>query len=114
MNHHAKSTTPGTGGTEERNIERSPEFNGEGRAESAGTTEGSVSVRTPRATRPPAITSDPITGGILSQLINQTKSQLAKARDCIAWYEQEVKEFQDQLNQLEHLQQQLEEQQSDE
>ncbi len=66
---------------------------------------------THRTERVPA---DPITGGILSQLIAQTESQLAKARDCIDWYEREAKEFQDQLDNLKHLQQQLDQQQTEE
>lgn len=64
--------------------------------------------------RAEGVPADPITGGILSQLIQQTESQLAKARDCIDWYEREAKEFQDQLDNLKHLQQQLEQQQSEE
>lgn len=44
-----------------------------------------------------------ITGGILDQLISQARSQLEKAEESIAWYEEEKAEAQQQLEQLQKL-----------
>lgn len=114
MYHHAQSKSQGTGGTEDGEPIRSTQPESKGGNQPTSTGAESVSRGTAGTTRSPGIAGDPITGGILSQLIAQTESQLAKARDCIDWYEREAKEFQDQLDNLKHLQRQMEQQQSDE
>lgn len=39
-------------------------------------------------------------GGILDQLIDDVKKQLVKSRECIVWYREEEKEYQEKLNNL--------------
>ena len=40
--------------------------------------------------------TDPI-GGILDQLIDDARKQLGKARECVVWYQSEVKEYEQKL-----------------
>ena len=39
-------------------------------------------------------------GGILDQLIDDAKKQLIKSRECIVWYREEEKEYQEKVNNL--------------
>ncbi|MEG4121906.1 hypothetical protein QUA43_31155 [Microcoleus sp. N9_B4] len=39
-------------------------------------------------------------GGILDQLIDDARKQLIKSNECIVWYKEEVKEYQEKLNNL--------------
>jgi hypothetical protein len=39
-------------------------------------------------------------GGVLDQLIDDARKQLVKSNECIVWYTEEVKEYQEKLNNL--------------
>ncbi|MEG4964467.1 MULTISPECIES: hypothetical protein [unclassified Microcoleus] len=39
-------------------------------------------------------------GGVIDQLIDDAKKQLVKSQECIIWYREEVKEYQEKLNNL--------------
>jgi phage shock protein A len=39
-------------------------------------------------------------GGILDQLIDDAEKQLVKSRECIVWYREEAKEYEQKLNNL--------------
>jgi hypothetical protein len=52
-------------------------------------------------------------GGVIDQLIDDARKQLVKSQECIVWYREEAKEYQDKLNnltKLKELQQQQHEQ----
>jgi hypothetical protein len=42
-------------------------------------------------------------GGILDQLIDDAEKQLVKSRECIVWYREEAKEYEQKLNNLRKL-----------
>ncbi|WP_341730878.1 hypothetical protein [Microcoleus sp. EPA2] len=42
-------------------------------------------------------------GGILDQLIDDAEKQLVKSRECIVWYTEEVKDYEQKLNNLRKL-----------
>ncbi len=42
-------------------------------------------------------------GGILDQLINDAEKQLVRSRECIVWYREEAKEYEQKLNNLRKL-----------
>jgi len=44
-------------------------------------------------------------GGILDQLIDDAEKQLVKSRECIVWYREEAKEYEQKLNNLRKLKQ---------
>ncbi len=52
-------------------------------------------------------------GGILDQLIEDTRKQLGKSRECVVWYQSEIKEFEEKLKNLLQLKK-LQEQQGQE
>ncbi|MEG4842481.1 hypothetical protein [Microcoleus sp. B9-D4] len=39
-------------------------------------------------------------GGVLDQLIDDARKQLIKSNECIVWYREEVKEYEEKLNNL--------------
>ncbi|MEG4032149.1 MULTISPECIES: hypothetical protein [unclassified Microcoleus] len=49
-------------------------------------------------------------GGVLDQLIDDTRKQLVKSNECIVWYREEVKEYEEKLNNLIKLKELQEEQ----
>ncbi|MEG4497567.1 hypothetical protein QUB05_05650 [Microcoleus sp. F10-C6] len=49
-------------------------------------------------------------GGVLDQLIDDTRKQLVKSNECIVWYREEVKEYEEKLKNLIKLKEQQEEQ----
>ena len=42
-------------------------------------------------------------GGVIDQLIDDAKKQLVKSQECIIWYREEAKEYQDKLENLTKL-----------
>ncbi|MEG4147899.1 hypothetical protein [Microcoleus sp. Pol12B5] len=50
-------------------------------------------------------------GGVIDQLIDDAKKQLVKSQECIVWYREEVKEYQQKLDNLVKLKELQEEQQ---
>ncbi|MEG4572659.1 hypothetical protein QUA56_08135 [Microcoleus sp. N3A4] len=42
-------------------------------------------------------------GGVIDQLIADAKKQLVKSQECIVWYREEAKEYQEKLSNLEKL-----------
>jgi hypothetical protein len=52
-------------------------------------------------------------GGVIDQLIDDARKQLVKSQECIVWYREEAKEYQEKLNnliKLKELQQQQQQQ----
>ncbi|WP_293126871.1 hypothetical protein [Microcoleus sp. bin38.metabat.b11b12b14.051] len=49
-------------------------------------------------------------GGILDQLIDDARKQLGKARECVVWYQSEVKEYEQKLQTFVELKKVQEEQ----
>ena len=49
-------------------------------------------------------------GGVLDQLIEDTRKQLIKSNECIVWYREEVKEYEEKLKNLTKLKELQEEQ----
>ncbi|MEG4396490.1 hypothetical protein [Microcoleus sp. BROC3] len=49
-------------------------------------------------------------GGVLDQLIDDTRKQLVKSNECIVWYREEVKEYEEKLKNLVKLKELQEEQ----
>ncbi len=108
-NHAESKTSKGTQETYQPYIDA----NSQGGIEVASRTDGSFPVGTGGAARAQRNTVDPITGGILSQLIDQVKSQLAEAEECVEWYERKKTEYRGQLDRLEHLHRLMEEEFTD-
>ncbi|MEG4329981.1 hypothetical protein, partial [Microcoleus sp. herbarium5] len=44
-------------------------------------------------------------GGMLDQLIDDAEKQLVKSRECIVWYREEEKEYEQKLNNFRRLKQ---------
>jgi hypothetical protein len=53
-------------------------------------------------------------GGILDQLIDDAEKQLVKSRECIVWYREEVKQYEEKLNNLRKLKELQQQQQAQE
>ena len=49
-------------------------------------------------------------GGVLDQLIDDTRKQLVKSSECVVWYREEVKEYEEKLKNLVKLKELQEEQ----
>lgn len=52
-------------------------------------------------------------GGVIDQLIDDARKQMVKSQECIVWYREEAKEYQEKLNKLvklKELQQQQQQQ----
>ena len=52
-------------------------------------------------------------GGVIDQLIDDARKQLVKSQECIVWYREEVKEYQQKLNNLIKLKELQEQQQQE-
>ena len=104
MGDYAESTTQGLGRTEDGQSLRSHQPRGEEGSQDPSRGSGDIGRGIFGTSRSSGIQVDPITGGILSQLIKQVEGQLAESKECVDWYERKTKEYQDQLDQLKHLQ----------
>lgn len=64
---------------------------------------GSQRLASDRKNRTEGIGAYGAIGGILNQLIEDARKQLAKSRECVVWYQEEVKESEEKLKNLLHL-----------
>lgn len=49
-----------------------------------------------------------LSGGILSQLITETKDRLAEMQSCVTWYEDQVNKYEQKLSNLQQLEEFIE------
>lgn len=64
---------------------------------------GSERVEPHRENRTTGNRRNTLSGGILDQLIEDASKQLAKARECVVWYQSEIEEYKQKLQRLEEL-----------
>lgn len=110
---YAESETKASRGNEESQ-ELRPHTNGSQNAGRASEGTGSQRLAPDRKNRTEGISAYSAVGGILHQLIEDARKQLAKSRECIVWYQSEAREYEEklknltQLMELQELQQQQE------
>jgi hypothetical protein len=64
---------------------------------------GSECLPPDRKNRTEGIGAQNAVGGIIDQLIEDARKQLAKSRECIVWYQSEAREFEERLRKFEQL-----------
>ncbi len=107
---YAESETEAPRG-DEKPQELRPHADGSQNAGRAGERTGAECLTPDRENRTEGVGAKNAIGGILDQLIEDTRKQLGKSRECVVWYQSEIKEFEDKLKnlvQLKELQQQQE------
>lgn len=113
MKANAESTTQGQGGAENRAPECTGQPHGQGQPDFSRRGNGDFAGGITGATRSGGIAGDPVTGGIIAQLIAQVEDQLGEAVECVQWYERSVEKYQRQLENLKQLQQLAEQEAND-
>lgn len=96
---------------DEKSQELRPDTDGSQNAGRSGERTGAECLTPNRKNCTEGISAKNAIGGILDQLIEDTRKQLGKSRECVVWYQSEIKEFEDKLKnltQLKELQQQQE------
>lgn len=88
---HAESQTPPRRGSENREDQRFGKRTGQTGAPQPGERAEDLAVRTARTARAWANIALDLAGGILSQLVEQARDQLAYHQDSVTWYQEEVK-----------------------
>jgi len=102
--HEYQGQTEAIPGTEGSGFSGSANQAGEGRPTGIGRATGNASIGNRGAAGPWGIASNPVTGGIIAQLIAQVEDQLGEAVECVEWYQRSVEKYQRQLDNLKQLQ----------
>ena len=105
--HHGKD--PAERGAEESTPTATGQHSSQGRIGGDSPVHRCVSVRASGTAGEKGTSANSIAGGILSQLIEMLNDRLAETRDCIQWYEKEEQKINRQLANLEALQHQYQE-----
>jgi hypothetical protein len=103
-NNNAESQTRSVRAEQKRLAKSQNHPRGQARTGAASSADGDISRRVARATRSGASIVKPVTGGILTQLIEQVEDQLGNDEACIEWYQREKDKHQRQLENLKQLQ----------
>lgn len=99
---YAESETEASRG-DEKSQKLRPDTDGSQNAGRAGERTGAECLTPNRKNCTEGIGAKNAIGGILDQLIEDTHKQLGKSRECVVWYQSEIKEFEEKLKNLIHL-----------
>ncbi len=99
---YAESETEASRG-DEKSQKLWPDTDGSQNAGRVSTGTGTQRLALDRKNSTEGISAKDAIGGILHQLIEDARKQLAKSRECIVWYQSEAREYEEKLKNLTEL-----------